>query len=516
LFSLRLCVELPPLLADFLCIYGQFMCERWKMMKLRSCAAISVVLLMTTSCLLRPKYERPCVDVPDEWRFTSNPQSATVNIRWWEQFNDSVLNDLIVTAVANNYDLKIAVARVDQYYGRLGVVRSDLYPHLNANLSGFRQELSLKTIPSMTTTQFRYGNSYRAILNAAYEVDIWGRIHSAVDASLADLLAQEEVQRTVVITLVGATAGSYITLLQLDKQLDIGYQTFQSRKESYKLAKMRFEGGLTSEIEVKQTESAMQQAQIEIIRLERSIALEEDHLSVLLGMNSRDIPRGRTLEDLDLPPCIPAGLPSDLLEQRPDILRAEDILRATVSRVGVAKAAFFPRIPLTSLFGYQSAQLSHLFVNPAETWQYGLSILQPIFEGGRLISELDIAKAENREALYAYYSAILNGFKEVNDALISHQKNLELVKEQQAQVVVLSDYLELAHKQYNNGQTDYLNVLDAERTLFISQLSLAGLQGDAFRSLIDLYKALGGGWDLKVMSEENKRGFCKTGFEGQI
>lgn len=465
-----------------------------------TCVALAMLVLMTPSCLLRPKYSRPCIDVPNEWRFPSNSTSAVVNIRWWEQFNDPVLNELILTAVANNYDLKIAIARVDQYYGRLGVVRSDLYPHLDANLSGYRQELSLKTSPPLLP-QFRYANTYSSILNAAYEVDIWGRIHSAADAALADLLAQEDVQRTVVITLVGATASSYITILQLDKQLDVGHKTFDSRKESYQLAKIRFEGGLTSEMEVKQAESAMLQAQIEMTRLERDIAIEEDQLSVLLGMSPGDIPRGRTLEGLSLPPSVPAGLPSDLLEQRPDILQAEENLSATVSLVGAAKAAFFPRIPLTGFFGYQSAQLSHLFINPAETWQYSLAFLQPIFEGGRLISELEIAKANNQEALYAYYGAILNGFKEVNDALISHQKDLELVKEQQGQVAVLSDYYKLAHKQYNNGQTDYLNVLDAERTLFVSELSLAQLQGDAFRSLIDLYKALGGGWDLEVMQE---------------
>lgn len=462
---------------------------------------ISFLLLVSlSSCLLRPKYTPPYVDVPSEWRTESDPESVTANLWWWKQFQDPVLNELIVIAIANNYDLKVAVARVDEYYGRLGVVSSQLYPQINLTGLGIRQEVTLRTSPP-TPPQFRYFNTFSTVLNTTYELDIWGRVHSATDAALAELLAQVEAQRTVVLTLVSATAGSYVRLRQFDKQLVIARQTYESREKSFRLAVIRHEGGLTSEMEVKQAESEMQTALLRIKDFELAIAVEENQLSVLLGWNPTSIMRGNTLDELTLPPCVPAGLPSDLLHQRPDILQAEDILMATGSRIGEAKAAFFPQISLTAAFGYQSTELGNLFTSQAELWQYGLSLIQPIFTGGRLTAQLEIARAQNREALFTYFNTIINAFKEVDDALIAHQKSLELVAIQQKQVGVLKDYLQLANKQYNAGQIEYLNVLDAERKLFESQLSLVQLQGDSFLTLIDLYKALGGGWGDAVFED---------------
>lgn len=456
-------------------------------------ANILFILFTVSSCVFRPNYEPPYVDVPEEWRVETSEECTFANLRWWEQFQDPVLNELIAIALENNNDLKVAIARVDEFFGLWGMTRSQLFPQFNGTFSAFRQQASLETVPPVPP-DLRFTNDYAALFNASYEIDLWGRIQSATDAALADLLGQVEARRVVVQTLVSSVAASYVMLRQFDKQFIISQQTYRSRQESERIARVRFKEGLASEMEIRQAESESLIALIRIKELEIAIEQQENALSVLLGQNPEAIPRGLTITEWFMPPQVPSGLPSELLEQRPDILQAEQTLVAAQMRVGEAKAAFFPEITLTGFAGGQSEQLRKLFSKGAEAWQYGASVFQPLFTGGFLLSQLDVARARQSEALFNYLSVIQNAFKEVDDALIAHQKTLELVSVQRQREEVLQSYLRLARLQHQNGQVDYLNVLDAERNLFATQLELAQTQADSFITLINLYKALGGGW----------------------
>ncbi len=462
---------------------------------------------MVSSCSLAPKYKRPPLDMPDDYRFHLNqPQEVTTdcapiiklaNVKWWEQFQDNVLNDLIINALANNYDLKIAVARVDEYFAIVGAVSSALFPQINGTLSKLREQYSLNATPTMLgpiPSQFRRFNTYTSIINASYELDIWGKIRNRSDAAYADYLSQIEVRRTVVLTLVSEVASAYVQLLKLDKQMEISINTLKIRREAERIARVRFEGGLTSELPLKQAESETESAVIAIMILEVAIPTQENLISVLIGQPPSFIVRGSHLNTLIMPEYVPVGLPSQLVQQRPDILQAEDQLIATNYDIGAARAAFLPDLSLAAFYGNQSTHLHNLWRQGSVTWGTLINLFQPIFTGGRLISELSIAKAKNNEALYNYYRVVLNALKEVNDALIAHKMNLELVVEQQNQVNIFVKYRQLAELQYNNGESDYLNVLDAERRLFESQLLLADREGDSFTSLINLYRALGGGW----------------------
>lgn len=471
-----------------------------------------LLLLCLSSCVFRQTYQRPPVAMPEQWRIDTDEASTLTNFRWWEQFDDPVLDQLIFLALKNNNDLKVAIARVDEYYGRLGVISSELYPQISADGFQQRTQLPLDTVPP-TLPLYRRFNTYQALFYAAFEVDIWGRLHSASDAALAELLAQIETRRTVVLTLVANVASSYIQLLQYDKQKEISIATAKSRQESEKIAKVRYEEGLTSELEYRQAQSETLSAIIAIKELENLIAEQENLISILIGQAPDTIPRGRALDGLKRPPCIPAGLPGDLLNQRPDILEAEEILSSTVSRIGEAKAAFFPDLTLTGFYGNQSPHLSRLFSSHALTWQYQTDLFQQIFTGYRLESQLYIAYAENREALFAYFQTILFALKEVNDALVSHKTELELIEILSKQVSVLEDYRRLAKLQYDNGQIDYLTYLDSERRLFEAQLNFARIQSESFLSIIELYKALGGGWVIDADNQalwSDIKGDCKN------
>lgn len=458
-----------------------------------------------TSCTMTPKYHRPRLDIPDNYRLnlidndedkTCEPLIVAANIEWWEELNDPVLNRLITDSLANNNDLKFAIARVDEYYGIVGVASSLLYPQINGEFYKARQQYSLNAIPSQIVgpAPIRRFNTYSTLFNAAYEVDIWGKIQSRSDAAYTDYLRQIEVRRTVVLTLVANVANAYIELKRLDKQMEISLETLKSRQEAERIARARFNEGFTSELPLKQAQSETEGAIIAIKVLEIQIPQQENLISVLIGRPPGPIARGRTLNTLKMPEVIPIGVPAQLINQRPDILAAEDVLIATNFDIGTARAAFLPTISLSGFYGNQSTHAFNLMSGNSVTWSTFVNIFQPIFTGGRLISELAIAKARNQEALFNYYTTVLNALKEVNDALISHKKNLELVVEQSAQVDIFIQYRHLAELQYNNGESDYLNVLDAERRLFESQLLLATREAASFTSLINLYKALGGGW----------------------
>lgn len=463
-----------------------------------------LLICILSSCTMTPKYHRPKLNMPDEYRLSLNeneeltcePLIRAANIEWWEELNDLVLNRLITDALANNNDLKFAIARVDEYYGIVGVVSSLLYPQVDGEFYKARQQYSLNAVPNPITgsPSLQRFNTYSTLFNAAYEIDIWGKIQSRSDAAYTDYLRQIEVRRTVVLTLVAEVANAYIELRRLDKQMKISIKTLKSREEAERIARARFEEGLTSELPLKQAQSETEAAIIAIKVLEIQIPQQENLISVLIGQPPGAIARGETLDTLTMPEKIPVGVPAQLITQRPDILAAEDILIATNFDIGAARAAFLPTISLSGFYGNQSTHAFNLMSGNSVTWSTFINIFQPIFTGGRLISELAIAKARNQEALFNYYNIVLNALKEVNDALIAHKKNLELVVEQKAQVEIFQKYRYLAELQYNNGESDYLNVLDAERRLFESQLLLATREANSFTSLVNLYKALGGGW----------------------
>ncbi len=471
-----------------------------------TCIGCVAVLLILCSCF-KPNYQRPCLDLPEHWRMPADEGSTLCNYRWWEQFEDPVLNQLIILALQNNQDLKVAISRAIEYYALVGITNAALWPQLTGNLNYNRSESSVSIPLSIPPGVPRIDNNYQASFNLSWELDFWGRLLSASEASYADLFAQVEARRAFVLSLVSSVANDYIILRSLDAQLEISKNTLTSRLESLKLAEDRFNLGETSQIEVRQAESEVEIAAIRVIEFERAIPQQENLLSVLIGENPRHIERGLTIESFQRPLEIPAGLPSDLLTRRPDIMQAEDLLIATNARITEARALFFPQISLTSMYGSQSDQIKSFLTSPAEMWSYGLTAIQTIFDAGQIVYRVKVAEARREEALHAYKQTILNAFREVEDSLIAYKKNLELVYEHRRQVRILKDYLKLATLRYNEGEIDYLNVLDAERSLFDAELQLAQAHADSFMAIVDLYGALGGGWvvdadDIALASEQ--------------
>ena len=325
-----------------------------------------------------------------------------------------------------------------------------------------------------------------------------GKIRSGSDAALAQLLSQEDARRTVILTLVGNVASAYVLLRQYDKQLEVSQRTLKSRTESFEIAKLRYLGGLTSELEAKQAEAEMDVAKASVLQFQLAIAIQENLLSILVGHPPGEIPRGPLLDTLALSPSVPAGIPSELLEQRPDILQAEHNLIAANAEIGVARAAFFPNISLTGSYGNESTALKNLFTGNTSTWIYGVTILQEIFTGGRLTGNLKVVESIKWQAYYQYCQTVLEAFKEVDDSLVSYQISRDLFEVQKRRSDALKETLHLANLQYSNGQVDYLNVLDSERSLFNAQLDMVGAQGDTFLSFVDLYTSLGGGWVIEA------------------
>ncbi len=450
---------------------------------------LALLALLVSGCMVGPDYVRPPLDAPAGWRLSEQDASDLANTAWWEQFGDPVLNDLVITALRENKDLMIAAARVEQFAGNYGFVRSALFPQLSVSADARRQRDSSAFAVGGDETY----SSYNAVLNASWEIDIWGRIRRQTEAARAQLLASEEGRRGVILSLVGSVAGAYINLRDLDRQLEIARATAKSRGESYELFKLRFEGGVISVLELSQNRSQYEEALATIPPLEKAIAQQENGLSVLLGRNPGPIPRGQDIDHLTLP-AIPAGLPSELLERRPDLRRAEQNLIAANALIGAAKAAYFPTISLTGLFGYASSSLGDLFEGQSKVWSYGAPISLPIFTAGAIAGQVQAAEAAQQQALLAYQKAIQEAFREVNDSLINQNRTREQLKAQRRQVEALQQYAATARLRYDNGYTSYIEVLDAERSLFNVQLQYTQTQQAEFQAMIDLYLAMGGGW----------------------
>ena len=449
-------------------------------------------LLALSGCLLGPNYERPAVDAPPAFRFAEPDAKDLVNTAWWEQFQDPALNALIATALADNKDVKIAAARVEQFLGQFVTTRSQLFPQVAAGFDAQRQRVPLGStqLPSGVGPVF---NQFQATLSASWEIDFFGKLRRQTEAARASLLASEEGRRATILTLVASVASSYVNLLSLDRQLDIAKSTVASRAASVNVFQLRFSGGEVSQMELAQSQSEYEASLATIPQIELQIAQQEDALSILLGHNPGDIARDRELDDLALP-AVPAGLPSELLERRPDLRQAEQDLIAANALIGAARALYFPSISLTGLFGSASTRFSSLFTGPARVWSYAGAVTLPIFTAGSISGQVTQAEAQQQQALFQYQKSIQVAFQEVADALVSLQKTREQLVVQGSQVDALRTYARLARLRFEGGYTSYIEVLDAERSLFNAQLTYAQTQGVVFTSAVSLYKAMGGGW----------------------
>ena len=461
--------------------------------------SLLIALTLLSGCTIGPDYHRPSLDIPNAWRFDEPQAKAAANGPWWEQFEDPGLNDLIAAALKENKDLLIATARIEEFMGRSRVTRAANFPQAGAKASASRTQGSNRVnvpVPLAYDNPFK---DYLLLSNASWEIDLWGKIRRANEAARATLLSTQEGQRTVILSLVCTVANTYIGLRNLDRELEIAEETLKSRENTLNLFKLRFDQGVISELELRQAQLEYETAQATVPAIQKLIGRQENLLSVLLGRNPGPIARGKAVDRLALPP-VPSGLPSDLLEQRPDIRQAEQNLIAANAQIGVAKAAWFPSISLTGAYGVESADLSDLFKGAAQTWSFGLPVTVPIFTAGAISGQVQAAEAVQQQALIQYRQVIQQAFREVNNALIDQSKTREQLQVQKQQVETATAYVRLARLKYDNGYASYLEVLDAERNMFSIQLAHARTQAALFQTLVDLYKAMGGGWVTKAQN----------------
>jgi len=456
---------------------------------MRSLLLTGLFLLIFSGCTVGPDYERPAVHTPADWTVSYDAATAMIDTAWWRQFNDPVLDQLIATAISNNLDLKAALARVDQFLGQLRTTRSEFFPQIGYSGTISRQD---DTDTGLSPPQGEYSD-YEAFLSASWEIDFWGRIRRLNEAARAELLASEAGRRSVLLSLVTGVASNYVILRGLDRQLEISIETAESYWESLRIFNHRHTYGTVSQVEVSQVESEYESARQTIPDLESQVIQQQHLLSLLLGKNPGPIPRGRTIDELTIP-AIPAGLPADLLEQRPDIIQAEQQLIAANARIGVAKSLYFPTISLTGILGQSSIDSDRLFDSDSAIWQIGGDIIGPIFTFGNIEGQVMTSEAAQQEAVHNYRQAILSAFREVEDALIATTKGRERQEAQGRRTRTLETYARLAKYQYEAGTTSYLQVLDANRSLFSSQLDFVQTQTATFVSLVGVYRALGGGW----------------------
>jgi len=457
-----------------------------------------LVLFLVMSCLgctVGPNYKKPAVPVPPEYRGASTEQAVQAGAasfgdqKWWDAFKDDVLRDLIQTALKQNYDVRIAAARILEARAQLGIVRADQLPSVTAGASSVDQRSAQTArFPSFETT------ANQVNLSLGWELDFWGKFRRATESARASLLAQEWAQRQVVSSLVSDVANAYFQLRELDLELEISRQTLATRKDSLRLTQVLADHGATSMLDVRQAEQLVFTAAASIPDLEQRIEQQENFISILLGNNPQAITRGRKLVDQPHPLEVPAGLPSSLLDRRPDIRQAEQQLVAANAQIGVAKADFFPQIALTATGGYQSSALTNLFSGPAGLWTFGGNAVQPVFEGGRIRNRVRFARAQTEEASLFYQRTVQQAFRDVSDALVGYRRSQEFRVQQEQLTHSAEEATKLSNMRYKGGATSYLEVLDSDTRYFSAQLSLAQAQLRELQSLVQIYRSLGGGW----------------------
>jgi outer membrane protein, multidrug efflux system len=461
-----------------------------------------MVGLLIGSAAGQKTYQGPPVKTPDTFRgiapSTPTGQTSIGDLKWFEVFKDPELQKLVRTAMVQNYDLHAALARIDAERANLGLARSNQFPQFEAtaDLTTTRTSAAANggVIPGLSLGA-RSRSLGSVLLNLlTFELDIWGRLRQETKAARAELRASEEDRKTVMTTVVSDVATGYFSLIELDSELDIAKRTLSTREDSLRLIKLRQQGGVATNLDVRQAEELVYQASQTIPDTERLIEQTENLISLLLGNNPGPIPRGQSLTQQQELPAVPAGLPSTLLERRPDIRSAEHNLEAQHALVKAAKAAYFPSISLTGFLGFQSDRLASLFKGPGGIWSFTPQVAQPIFTAGRLKSNVKFAKAQQELALVQYQQTIQTAFREVSDALVEYRKVREIRTQQELLVTTLQDRSRLAYLRYQGGVDTLLNALDADRDLFSSELSLAQTRRNELLSLVQLYKALGGGW----------------------
>jgi len=476
----------------------------------KTTGALSILVLAVlvwSGCAVGPNYKRPSVDVPVTYRdgpvevpasstgqtiTQLDPQQSAASLgdeKWWDVFQDQELQNLIRTALNNNYDVRIAATRVLEAQAQLGITRADQYPSLGVGAAVADQRSpKIGPIPS-----YEVGLG-QVTASAAWNLDFWGRYRRATEAARANLLANEWAQKQVMAALVANVAASYFQLRQLDLQIEISKRTLGSRSESLKLTQTLEQHGLGSLLDVRQSEQLVYAAAEEVPDFERQIAQQENALSILLGKNPGDIPRGLKLTEQPHAPEVPAGLSSSLLERRPDIREAEQNLIAANAQIGVARSAYFPQISLTGSAGFETPALTGLFTGPAGVWNFGASLAQPIFEGGRIKSNVRFTQAQREQFLLAYRQTIQDAFRDVSNGLVAYRKNREFRIQQEQLLKSAQDAARLSEVRFKAGTTDYLEVLTNETNSFTAELGLAQAQGNELIALVQLYQALGGGW----------------------
>jgi multidrug efflux system outer membrane protein len=463
------------------------------MKKLTSFVAALMVSGIIAGCKVGPNYQRPLVQPPTGYRDLSDNQlqaqaASYADLPWWQVFQDPQLQELIRTALKQNYDLQLATERINAARDQVAITRSSLFPQVqgNGNFAGGKEGNFQTNFNFLTLTA-----------DAAFQLDLFGKLRRATEASRARLLATEDARQTVILTLVSDIASDYFALLQLDLQLQITHETVKTQEDSVKLTTFRVEHGVATKLDVLQAQQVLDEANTTIPDLERQIAQEENAISILLGNYPQAVPRGRPLVQQPLPPEVPPGLPSALVERRPDIREAEQNLVAANAEIGVAKAEFFPQIALTGSAGGsfgRSSAFSGLMSSQLGIWAYGVQVSQPLFTGGALTGNLKLAKSQNEQALISYRQTIQRAFGDVSDALIGYEKFHQVRVRQENTVADLQESVRLSNMRYKGGTTTYLEVLDGQRSLFSAELTLAQARGTEYQSLVQLYRALGGGW----------------------
>ena len=470
---------------------------------------VAAIALLAGGCALGPNYNRPVVPAPPTWRDLPAAEAQSLaNTPWWELFGDPQLKALIEVALVENKDLKIAVERIEEARARHGFTRADLYPKVDLSATAGRLRFnsgSFLHTPEGVAGALTQGTEtpvYSTSADLSWEIDFFGRIRRASEAQLALFLGTEEARRATVLSLVADVARAYLEMRDLDRRLEIAVRTIASRREYLELARDRFEGGVTPELDMRQAEAELYRIEVVVFDLERLVRQKENELSVLLGRNPSAVTRGLAIEEQKLPGAVPAGLPSELLDRRPDIRVAEQTLAAATANIGEAKALLFPRISLTGSLGFASTDFDTLFEGPTKSWNIIGNLLQPLFNAGKNRRRVEIAESRQRQLLYDYEATILEAFRETEDALVAYRTTGEQRRAQLIRVGAERKVLELAELRYRGGVSAYLEVLDAQRSLFGAELDEAETIGSHLVSLVQLYKALGGGWPAAPVPAE--------------
>jgi multidrug efflux system outer membrane protein len=457
-------------------------------------SAIVTALGLMTGCLMGPKYQRPTVDVPQEYRAPAPQQAAQAsslgNEQWWQVYQDPVLTQLIHTAIAQNYDVRIAAARVLEAQAQVGITRANQLPSASVGADVFSEQ-NAKVTNLFPAYQVNAGELNLSVI---WNLDFWGKYRRQTEAARAELLATEWGQRAVISSLVANVATAYFQLRALDSELEISKRTLGSRQQSLQLTDTLESHGGASGLDVSQAEQLVYTASETIPDLERQIQQQENVLSVLLGENPQSIPRGRPLTEQPLPQNVPAGLPSELLERRPDVRQVEQNMAAANAQIGVAKASFFPSLSLTGLGGLESNALQNFITQPSQTWYAAFNVSQPVFEGGALRSQLKLARANWQESVLSYKQTVQNALEQVSNSLVASQKDREFREQQELLTQAAQRTDQLSEVLYKNGGAGYLQVLTSETNYFSAELNLVQAQLNERLSLVQLYQALGGGW----------------------